>query len=87
MNNNSQNRLIQMLADSQIYKDYERAFGETTGLPLNLSPVEYWQLAHHGRNHENPVLRDDGSIQQGVRRLSESTAADLRHQRHASPAR
>ena len=43
-----------MLADSQIYKDYERAFGETTGLPLNLSPIEHWQLAHHGRRHENP---------------------------------
>ncbi len=54
MNSNSQNRLIRMLADSQIYKDYERAFGETTGLPLNLSPVEHWQLAHHGRRHENP---------------------------------
>ena len=54
MNNNSQNRLIRMLANSQIYKDYERAFGETTGLPLNLSPVENWQLAHHGRKHENP---------------------------------
>ena len=54
MNHNSQNRLIQMLADSQIYKDYERAFGETTGLPLNVSPVESWQLAHHGRKHENP---------------------------------
>ena len=54
MNSNSQNRLIAMLANSQIYKDYERAFGETTGLPLNLSPVEYWQLAHHGRTHESP---------------------------------
>ncbi len=43
-----------MLADSQIYKDYERAFGEATGLPLNLSPIEHWQLAHHGRKHENP---------------------------------
>jgi AraC-like DNA-binding protein/ligand-binding sensor protein len=51
---NSKIRLIAMLADSQIYKDYERAFGEATGLPLNLSPVEYWQLAHHGRRHENP---------------------------------
>ena len=51
---NPKQRLIAMLADSQIYKDYERAFGEATGLPLNLSPVEYWQLAHHGRRHENP---------------------------------
>ena len=54
MNTNSQSHLIAMLADSQIYEDYERAFGETTGLPLNLSPVECWQLAHHGRRHENP---------------------------------
>jgi ligand-binding sensor protein len=54
VNNNSQNRLIQMLADSHIYKDYERAFGETTGLPLNLSSVEHWQLAHHDQKHENP---------------------------------
>jgi AraC-like DNA-binding protein len=54
MNTNSQSHLIAMLADSQIYKDYEQAFGETTGLPLNLSTVEHWQLAHHGRRHENP---------------------------------
>ena len=43
-----------MLADSHIYKDYERAFGETTGLPLNLSSVEHRQLAHHDQKHENP---------------------------------
>jgi AraC-like DNA-binding protein len=54
MNSNSKKHLIEMLAGSQIYKDYERAFGETTGLPLSLSPVENWQLAHHGRKHENP---------------------------------
>jgi AraC-like DNA-binding protein/ligand-binding sensor protein len=54
MSSNSQCHLIERLAESKIYKDYERAFGETTGLPLNLSPVENWQLAHHGRKHENP---------------------------------
>jgi AraC-like DNA-binding protein/ligand-binding sensor protein len=54
MSSNSRSRLIEMLADSQIYKDYERAFGEATGLPLNLCPVENWQLAHHGSKHENP---------------------------------
>ena len=48
MNSNSQNRLIQTLADSHIYKSYERAFGDTTGLPLNLSPVE------NGRKRKNP---------------------------------
>ena len=41
------------LSRSEIFKDYERAFGEATGLPLTLSPVEDWQLAHHGRRHEN----------------------------------
>ena len=54
MSTNSQSRLIEKLADSQIYKNYERAFGEATGLPLNLTPIENWQLAHHGRKHENP---------------------------------
>jgi len=48
-----------MLADSHIYKDYERAFGETTGLPLNLSPVEHWELAHHDRKRENQQTCDD----------------------------
>lgn len=54
MSNNSERHLIERLAKSQIYQDYERAFGEATGLPLNLSPVENWQLAHHGQKHENP---------------------------------
>ena len=42
------------LSRSQIFKDYERAFGEATGLPLTLSPVDDWHLAHHGRRHESP---------------------------------
>ncbi len=49
-NNFVQERLLR----SQIFKDYERAFGESTGLPLTLSPVNDWHLAHHGRRHENP---------------------------------
>lgn len=42
------------LSRSQIFKNYERAFGEATGLPLTLSPVGDWHLAHHGHRHENP---------------------------------
>ncbi len=42
------------LSRSQVFKDYERAFGEATGLPLTLSPVEDWHLTHHGRRHESP---------------------------------
>ncbi len=46
--------LLEGLSSSQIYRDYEHAFGETTGLPLTLRPVEIWQLAQRGKNHENP---------------------------------
>lgn len=47
------NHIISTLANSQVYQDYERAFNETTGLPVNLRPVESWQLPHHGRRNEN----------------------------------
>lgn len=52
--NNDPDNLIHQLAQSRIYGDYERAFGETTGLPLTLSSVDDWHLAHQGRRHENP---------------------------------
>lgn len=45
--------LIEALASSTIYQDYERAFSETTGLPVSLRPVESWQLPHRGKRHEN----------------------------------
>lgn len=46
--------LIEQLSRSQIYRDYERAFSETTGLPLGLRPVEAWQPVQRGKKHENP---------------------------------
>jgi AraC-like DNA-binding protein len=46
--------VIGILAHSPVYLDYERAFNELTGLPVNLRPVESWQLPHHGRRNENP---------------------------------
>jgi len=55
MHTDTNQALLERLTHSQIYKDYERAFGDATGLPLTLSPVENWHLAHHGRRHENPV--------------------------------
>ena len=42
------------LSRSQIFRNYERAFGEATGLPLTLAPTEDWHLAHHGCRHEAP---------------------------------
>jgi AraC-like DNA-binding protein/ligand-binding sensor protein len=46
--------LIQQLQQSQIYRDYERAFRETTGLPINLRAIEAFDLPHHGDPKENP---------------------------------
>lgn len=46
--------LVNALINSKIYRDYTRSFGDITGLPLALQPVETWQLPHHGRRHENP---------------------------------
>jgi AraC-like DNA-binding protein len=52
--NDGSRALIEAMVNSRVYQDYERAFGETTGLPLSLRPVESWQLPHHGRRNENP---------------------------------
>jgi AraC-like DNA-binding protein len=46
--------LIGQLSQSRIYQDYERAFGDASGLPLSLRPVESWQPAQRGKRHENP---------------------------------
>ena len=51
---NGTKNLIDVLTSSKIYLDYERAFSETTGLPITLRPGESWQLPHHGRKKENP---------------------------------
>jgi AraC-like DNA-binding protein len=47
-------KLIEALAASKIYQDYERSFSEATGLPVALRSVESWQLPHHGKKFENP---------------------------------
>ena len=46
--------LVTVLNNSKIYQDYERAFSETTGLPVTIRPVESWQLPFHGKRKENP---------------------------------
>src|SRR5581483_9261966 len=46
--------LVNMLTNSRIYQDYERAFSEATGLPVSLRPVDSWQLPHRGKRQENP---------------------------------
>ena len=46
--------MAERLSQSQIFKDYERAFGELTGLPLSLRSQEVLKLVQHGKKHENP---------------------------------
>jgi AraC-like DNA-binding protein/ligand-binding sensor protein len=46
--------MVAQLKQSQIYRDYEQAFRETTGLPINLRPLEAFDLPHNGDPKENP---------------------------------
>ncbi len=46
--------LVQKISRSQLYRDYERAFSETTRMPLSFRPVDVWNLPLHGKKHENP---------------------------------
>ena len=53
-NGDGNRALIEALVGSKIYQEYERAFGDMTGQPMSLQPVETWQLPYHGRRNENP---------------------------------
>jgi AraC-like DNA-binding protein/ligand-binding sensor protein len=46
--------IVAQLKRSQIFRDYEQAFRETTGLPITLRPVEAFDLPFHGDPKENP---------------------------------
>ncbi len=73
--------LIQALTDSAIFRDYERAFTEATGLPVSLTPAESWELPHRGKKSMNPFcevmarkscscaacLRTQGRLAEGAR--------------------
>ena len=45
---------VEKLKRSRIFKDYEQAFRDTTGLPLNLRSLEAFDLPHHDDPNENP---------------------------------
>ncbi len=47
-------QLVEQLKRSQIYQDYEQAFRDTTGLPINLRAIESFNLPHAGDPNENP---------------------------------
>ena len=65
------------LSRSQIFKDYERAFSEAMGLPLNLRAHDSWSPAHHGKT-------DHDSFAAILARFNQARAACLRAQTDAS---
>lgn len=46
--------MVAQLKQSEIYRDYEQAFRETTGLPIALRSLESFDLPHAGDPKENP---------------------------------
>lgn len=54
--NGQDNRaLVDALTNSRVYREYERAFSDLTGLPIALRPVETWQMPDHAKRNENSV--------------------------------
>ena len=47
-------QIVERIANSDVYKQYERAFNEATNLPLSLRPAETWRLGLEGKKYENP---------------------------------
>lgn len=46
--------LLEELSKSRIFEDYQKAFGEATGLPLSLRSIEAWRPVHENNANENP---------------------------------
>ena len=46
-------RLVERLAESVLFHEFQRAFEDAMGLPLTLRPVESLQLAHVHSEHQN----------------------------------
>lgn len=46
--------LLQTLARSRVFREFQHAFSEATGLPVTLRPVESWSLPHRRGKGESP---------------------------------
>ena len=46
--------LSKKLSETQIYRDYEKAFSEASGLPLAIRPIQSFQMAMQGKRNQNP---------------------------------
>jgi len=50
----SNRRVLEVLSESQMYRDYERAFTQGTGLPLRLQAPDMLKLIRYAKKQENP---------------------------------
>src|SRR6266571_7037977 len=73
----SDQEVMRHLSRSQIFKDYECAFSEAMGLPLNIRGHDSWSPAHHGKE-------DHDSLASILARFNKARAACLRAQSDAS---
>src|ERR1051325_8407775 len=73
----SDHEVMRHLSRSQIFKDYETAFSEAMGLPLNIRARESWSPTHHGKEDHN-------SLASILARFNKARAACLRAQTDAS---
>src|SRR5436309_4219488 len=73
----SDQEVMRHLSRSQIFKDYERAFSEAMGLPLNIRGRDSWSPAHHGKE-------DRDSFASILARFNKARAACLSAQTGAS---
>jgi hypothetical protein len=67
--------IIQRLGRSNLYTEFKKAFGVSTGLPLTLRPLEFWELAHCGQPYESPFC---ALLEQTNRGCSGSLEAEQR---------
>src|SRR5260370_24704020 len=73
----SDQEVMRHLSRSQIFKDYERAFSEAMGLPLNIRGHDSWSPVHHGKE-------DRDSLASILARFNKARAACLMAQTDAS---
>jgi AraC-like DNA-binding protein len=50
---NDKSTLLDTLTESDIYRDYERAYSDATGLPVALRGADAWQPSFRGKRREN----------------------------------
>src|SRR5213595_3829860 len=73
----SDREVMRHLSRSQIFKDYEGAFSEAMGLPLNIRGHDSWSPSHHG-------IEDHGSFASILARFNKARSACLKAQTDAS---